>query len=320
MASIIITTGIQKGDYYTLGYQTYVIGRSDTITIQILDDRVSRRHMQICFNNEKNEYYVVDMNSKHGVYIDGKKINDNTILKDGDYISIGMTSLLFTLKNFTNRESAMSYLIEIGEWEHPTISFSYPSSKIDQDLALSGNSNKIQSFRRWAGTPKMTLVIVFTDIVDSTILVHKVGDERMNLIRNAHFNRARTLIKKFNGYEIKTIGDEFMVAFHTAVNALDFALEFYTDTGDPLVIIRVGVHVGPVLVEENDAQGATVSYASRVMSMAASGGVWISSEAKNHIDQEKAKRHESLRWQNHYDCMLKGFPGKHLLWSIGFSS
>lgn len=173
-----------------------------------------------------------------------------------------------------------------------------------------------QSFRQWAGSSRMTLAIIFTDIVNSTSLGHRLGNEQMGLLRHTHFNRARSLIDKLYGYEIKTNGDEFMVAFHTAVDALDFALELQGDTGDERICIRAGIHVGPVSIEEQDAQGATVSYAARVMSIAKDGGVVLSSEAKNHIDQEKAQRHKSLLWQKNIDCLLKGFPGNHLLWTV----
>lgn len=81
---------------------------------------------------------------------------------------------------------------------------------------------------------------------------------------------------------------EFMVAFRTAVNALNFAIEFQIDTGDERVRIRAGLHIGPVIVEEGDGQGVAVNYAARVICMAVNGGVWLSNETKNHIDQEKA--------------------------------
>lgn len=174
----------------------------------------------------------------------------------------------------------------------------------------------IRNFRQWAGFDKITLTIVFTDIVNSTALGYKLGNERMDQVRRAHFKRARNLIEKHDGYEIKTNGDEFMVAFHTVEDALDFALSLHADTGDQRIGIRAGIHVGPVIVEEQDAQGAAVSYTARVMGMAVNGGVWLSNEAKNHVDQEKAQRHESLQFEAHHDCTLKGFPGQHFLWSV----
>lgn len=120
MPSIIVVTGPQKGDYYPLGRRTNVIGRAESLPIQILDERVSRKHMKICFNAEKTEYFVVDMESRHGVLVNGNKINKPTVLVDGDYITIGKTSLMFTLKDFPDRESALSHFKKAGEQMRPT--------------------------------------------------------------------------------------------------------------------------------------------------------------------------------------------------------
>lgn len=120
MASIIVATGPQKGDYYPLGRRTNVVGRDEALPIQILDDRASRKHMRICFDADKDQYYAADMNSKHGVFINGSKITDEAVLKDGDYITLGKTSLLFTPKDFTDRESALSHFKKVGERERPT--------------------------------------------------------------------------------------------------------------------------------------------------------------------------------------------------------
>lgn len=120
MASIIVTTGPQKGDYYPLGQRTNVIGRDEALPIQILDELVSRKHLQIHFDKDKERYYAFDMKSKHGVFINGKKINNETVLVDGDRICIGHTTLLFADKDFDNRESALSHFKKVGERIHTT--------------------------------------------------------------------------------------------------------------------------------------------------------------------------------------------------------
>jgi len=115
MASIIVISGTQKGDYYPLGHRTNVIGRDEAVPIQILDEHVSRKHMQIRFDKDKRLYYALDMKSKHGVFINGGKINSETALVDGDQIHIGRTDLLFTEKDFADRESALSHFKKVGE-------------------------------------------------------------------------------------------------------------------------------------------------------------------------------------------------------------
>lgn len=120
MASIFIMTGSRKGDYYPLGRRTNVVGRDEALLIQILDDRVSRKHMRIGFNADSCRHYVADMNSRHGVFVNGSKITDETVLNDGDYITIGGTGLLFTEKDFDDHESALSHFKKVGERERPT--------------------------------------------------------------------------------------------------------------------------------------------------------------------------------------------------------
>ena len=109
MASIIIASGPDEGKYYPLGQRTNVLGRDEAVPIQILDPKISRKHMQIRFDNNQQSYYALDMKSKHGVLINGVKIHDETILNDNDYIGIGDTTILFTFRDFKDRESALNH-------------------------------------------------------------------------------------------------------------------------------------------------------------------------------------------------------------------
>lgn len=120
MASIIIMTGTQKGDYYPLGRRTNVIGRAENVPIQILDERVSRKHLQIRFDADEECYHALDMKSKHGVFINGSRIEEETILIDGDQIRVGQTTLLFTDKDFPDRESALAHFKKVGEQRYTT--------------------------------------------------------------------------------------------------------------------------------------------------------------------------------------------------------
>lgn len=120
MASIIITNGEQKGDYYPLGHRTNVIGRAENVPIQILDDLVSRKHLQIRYDKDESRYYALDMKSRHGVLINGARIKEETALVDADWIRIGQTDLLFTEKDFDDRESALSHFKKVGERSRPT--------------------------------------------------------------------------------------------------------------------------------------------------------------------------------------------------------
>jgi pSer/pThr/pTyr-binding forkhead associated (FHA) protein len=122
MASIIIiTSGEQKGEYLPLGRRINVIGRAENLPMQILDDMVSRKHLRVRFDEETNKYTAEDMNSKHGVIVNNRKISDTVVLKDGDEIRIGKTTLMFTDKDFDDRQSALEHYKKIGEGNRPTM-------------------------------------------------------------------------------------------------------------------------------------------------------------------------------------------------------
>lgn len=120
MASLIIASGDSAGTYYPLGHRTNVLGRSESLLIQILDDQVSRKHLQIRYAQASQTYLAVDMNSRNGVFINGQRIQEETPLSEGDRLMIGNTELLFTLEDFKDSESALHHFKKVGERGRPT--------------------------------------------------------------------------------------------------------------------------------------------------------------------------------------------------------
>jgi class 3 adenylate cyclase len=173
-----------------------------------------------------------------------------------------------------------------------------------------------KNFQDWAGGEQVTLAIVFTDVVGSTALGEEIRDEAMNEVRRAHFAQSRRLIGKFQGREIKTIGDSFMAAFKCAGSALDYARALQGDTGHPQVQIRAGIHIGPMRVEAGDVFGGTVNFAARVVGAVKDAEIWLSDRAKEDIDRLGAAKHKGLKWERHEGVGMKGFPGKFTLWSL----
>src|SRR2546423_3449311 len=107
-----------------------------------------------------------------------------------------------------------------------------------------------------------------------------------------------------------------MAAFRGAGDALDYARALHEDTGPPLVRIRAGIHIGPMQVEESDVFGGTVNFAARVVGAIKGAEIWLSDEAKKHLERSGARRHETLKWERHDGVEMKGFPGVCTLWSL----
>jgi pSer/pThr/pTyr-binding forkhead associated (FHA) protein len=121
MASIIVISGEQKGEFLPLGRRINVIGRAESLPMQILDDMVSRKHLRIRYNEQTHDYSAEDVNSKHGVIINDRRMTNPTILREGDQIRIGQTHLMFTEKDFDDRESALAHYKKAGEKQRPTM-------------------------------------------------------------------------------------------------------------------------------------------------------------------------------------------------------
>jgi class 3 adenylate cyclase len=175
---------------------------------------------------------------------------------------------------------------------------------------------RTRSFIEWAGGERVSLAIVFTDVVGSTALGDKIKDDSMNEVRRAHFTQSRILIERCKGLEIKTIGDCFMTAFRSVENALDYAMGLQTNTGHPKVQIRAGIHIGPMTVEENDVFGGTVNFAARVVSAIKGAEIWVSERAKEDLDIAGVKNHAQLKWEQHRGVKMRGFDGEFSLWSL----
>jgi len=204
----------------------------------------------------------------------------------------------------------------------------YPSQVESMDLAadrqrdfdafvLSANAETHSSrFVEWAGDERVTLAIVFTDVVGSTALGEQMRDERMYEVRQAHFAQSRKLIAQYKGYEIRTIGDGVMAAFRSVAAALDYARALSLDPGPGELRLRAGIHIGPLQIGEGDVFGRTVNFAARVVGAIQGAEIWLSEQAKADIDVLGARRHEELQWQRQDGVELKGFAGAFTLWSV----
>jgi pSer/pThr/pTyr-binding forkhead associated (FHA) protein len=122
MASIIVSSGAQEGLFLPLGKRTSVIGRNESVPLQIEDERVSRKHLRIRFDPDTGGYFAKDMGSSNGTFVGGRRITDEEVaLSDHDEITIGDTRLLFTLVDPTDKSNAMDVLKKAGERRRSTL-------------------------------------------------------------------------------------------------------------------------------------------------------------------------------------------------------
>ena len=121
MASILVVTGPNQGDNYPLGHRTIVVGRDEGCPIQIVDDRVSRKHVQIRFDQADGRYHALDMKSGNGTLVNDRRISEAVSLADGDVIAIGVSELMFMAVDFPDRETAFEHYRKRGERTKSTV-------------------------------------------------------------------------------------------------------------------------------------------------------------------------------------------------------
>lgn len=128
--------------------------------------------------------------------------------------------------------------------------------------------------------------VMFTDMVGYTALMQEDEDKARNS-RNRHREVLERIIKKNQGEIRQYFGDGTLSTFTSAIQAVKSALEIQVIfQSEPKIPVRVGLHIGDVVCEEEGIYGDAVNVSSRVESVSIPGGVLFSGkvydEIKNH--------------------------------------
>src|SRR5205085_6267583 len=136
-----------------------------------------------------------------------------------------------------------------------------------------------------AGAEHLTLTLLFTDIIESTAIGIRLGDNTWIEDLFEHFSRARFYAGWDDCFVVKVIGDSLMMAFRTSSDALRFAIDFANDTGIEYISIRVAIHAGEVQIRDNDVYGLNVNLTSRVQSMLPREGILATEPVKRDFER-----------------------------------
>ena len=124
--------------------------------------------------------------------------------------------------------------------------------------------------------------IVFTDIVGYT----RMMDANESLAMK-HLERQREIVypivEKYGGKILKEIGDGLLMMFDSAVQAVHSAVDFQEALKGEDFRLRAGIHMGEVILKDNDVFGAAVNIAARIEPKARPGGISVSKIVKNQI-------------------------------------
>ena len=163
--------------------------------------------------------------------------------------------------------------------------------------------------------PDGTVAILFSDIEDSTVLTERLGDERWLQLLREHNAIFRELLSRHDGYEVKSQGDGFMLAFPDPCEALACAIDVQRafaererDDSTETLRVRMGLHTGEVISEEGDYFGKNVILAARIAAQAVGGEILVSEELRQAASSGNG---DGLRFDGGREVELKGLAGSH---------
>ncbi len=160
------------------------------------------------------------------------------------------------------------------------------------------------------------LTLVFSDLVDSTLLKTQRGDAAIEALMSRHAAHVKRISAECSGRVIKWIGDGCFLTFETSSSAVLFALRLemaHAEEPD-LPGVRVGIHMGEVTEITGDhgapdIAGLAADIASRVCGLAGPGQILMSSavydSARQRISVETLGK--PILWQAHGTYSVKGF-------------
>ncbi len=265
-----------------------VVGRT-VMGKEMLDihEEVSRRHAQ--FVKREGTWFVIDLNSSNGTFVDGKRIspNERIPLRNGQQIRISpVFQATIMIKDAAVKEVAL------------------PSRDAGADQVQHG---------------KKTMVILFGDLKGSVDFFQEKGTiVAQKWILNL-YRLLASIINTHHGEHLKNIGDAILAVFEDPHEAARAALEMQADlrrhnskaedVGQ--YYLRIGMNIGTVVLENRDVFGNAVNIASRVQAIAPPEHIYITQ-----CLYEEVKNDQEIQFRFIGDEQLKGVKEKTPIYEI----
>jgi len=164
--------------------------------------------------------------------------------------------------------------------------------------------------------PNGTVTILFTDIEGSTQLTERLGDREWMLVLGEHNAIVREQAAHHRGFEVKSQGDGFMLAFASASDAIRCAIDIQRALADRAdgsaeLRVRIGLHTGEPVRDADDFYGKAVILAARIAGEARGSEILVSS-----LVRELTESAGEFRFEAATDAELKGLMGMYRLSAV----
>ena len=250
---------------------SFMIGRSSRCHLRLPGIQASREHALLSFDPSGRCWWLSDLNSTNGSYLNDRKIQTASRLRPGDRIRIGRTTWHFRC-------------------EDPLAEF---------DVSLSGSDMTLVE------ASKHTCWLLIVDVVGSTPLARELDAEEMSRRLKIWATRCEQVVDTHGGYVNEFLGDGFLAIWidrkDTAKHLLRALEEFRVFRGSSRVPFRVVLHRGEVLIGgggptsgKERITGADVHFvfkAEKVASEAKENGFFISGTAAEKLRDSATMQH-----------------------------
>jgi class 3 adenylate cyclase len=164
-----------------------------------------------------------------------------------------------------------------------------------------------------APKPSDVVTIVFLDLKGFSKFTSRARVDTVRELVRVFQWLVREQLARHRGFEVKQLGDGFMIAFSDPKRAVAFAVDIQRSMdGHPIastVKLCAGINSGDAIREGDDFFGHTVNVASRISTRAAGGQILVS-EATRSLAEDVP----GVRYVDAGRRQLRGIPGRHRLY------
>jgi adenylate cyclase len=166
-------------------------------------------------------------------------------------------------------------------------------------------------------SPDGALTLMLSDIANADVFASQLGPERWEQLLSGHHLLVERVLEHHDGRVVRYERDGFLASFNSAHGGLHAAVDlqrtFSSDGGSdsPEVELRIGVHSGFVITNEDELLGRNVVLTSRIAAHAKAGEILVSSALKQYTESDPSFHFEP-QGEHHF----KGLLGEHVIYGV----
>jgi class 3 adenylate cyclase len=180
----------------------------------------------------------------------------------------------------------------------------------DEPVVMIDISTTSEEYGQPVSGERVLATLLFTDIVGSTPLVERLGDQRWKRLVADHDRLVGEVIDRFRGRIVQTTGDGVFARFDGAARALRSGIAIRAATATLDLPVRVGIHTGEIEIAGDEVRGVAIHEAARIMALAGAGEILASDVTR------QLATGAGLAFEDRGEVELRGVSGVRRLYLV----